>query len=777
MSSKLLLTSLLVLLICYIFALPSPLFDNTYSTVVVDREGELLGARIAADGQWRFPAGGALPDKYKTCLINFEDKNFRYHPGVDPLALARATRQNLKAKRVVSGGSTITMQCVRLMRQNKRTFFEKFIEIILATRLELAYSKNEILELYAAHVPMGGNVVGINAAAWRYFGHDAAALSWAEAATLAVLPNSPSLIHVGRNRRKLLDKRDRLLQNLFNKGILDASDYRLAIAEPLPDKPLDLPNIAPHLVTQIYLSKPGVYAHSTINKNLQLQADEVMKRWNALFSQNGISNLASLIVNIERNEVLTYSGNVDFYKTTSSNQVDIIRAARSTGSILKPFLYCAMLQEGLMMPGELLPDIPININGFSPKNFSLKYDGAVAADESLARSLNVPWVVSLRKYSVPKFYDLLKKAGITSLTKPAGHYGLSLILGGAEASLWEVANGYSQLAQTVNDFNREQAYYEKERFRIEQSETTGSKRKRDTGSQASFQAGAAWLTLQALTNVNRPEEIDWQFIPSVRKVAWKTGTSFGFRDGWAIGVTPRYLVAVWTGNANGEGRPGLTGARTSAHVMFDLFNLLPATSWFQAPYGALREAEICKESGLLKGMNCPDASVELRLVPPKSLQGRVCDFHKTVHLSDDGNYRVFEQCAGTRGIRAASYFVLPPSWEWYYKQLHPDYRSLPAFAPECMDKNQGEAMQFIYPLPGATIRLPKQLDGSAGKAVFEIAHRNPSIKIFWHLDNEYLGESSDIHQMEIHATPGQHLITAVDETGVSISCQFKVAGR
>lgn len=763
-----------VLLIWYIFCLPKPLFDVPYSTLVADRNGEMLGARISTDGQWRFPMSDSLPEKYKICVTQFEDQYFRYHPGVNPLAIGRALVQNIRSKRVVSGGSTLTMQTVRLMRKNKRTYFEKLIEIILATRLEFSYSKDEILSLYASHAPMGGNVVGLDAAAWRYFGHDGSSLSWAEAATLAVLPNSPSLMHFGRNRDKLTEKRNKLLKKLADENRLDKSDYQLAIAEPLPANPHPLPQIAPHLVTQFFLTQPGTRSQSTINKGLQLQADDVLERWNAEFSQNGINNIAALIVDIQTNEVLTYSGNVGFDLKSASNQVDVIQSPRSTGSILKPFLYCAMLQEGQLLPKELVPDVPININGFAPKNFSLQYDGAAPADEALARSLNVPSVVELRKYSVPKFYQFLKNMGMTTLTRSADNYGLSLILGGAEGTLWEIANGFSHLGRTVNLFNESDGrYFEKENFNFIINDSQKVPHGGFRGLPI-FDAGAAWLTLEALTNVNRPEEIDWQFIPSMRKVAWKTGTSYGFRDAWSIGVTPRYLVAVWTGNASGEGRPGLTGARTSANVMFDLFNLLPATSWFETPFKALREAEICRESGCLIGINCPESSKDTVLIPVKGLQGKVCDFHKTVHLSNDGKYQVYEQCAGNRGIQTTSWFILPPAWEWYYKQHHPAYVTLPPFSPECLDASGKQMMQFIYPFPNAVIKLPKQLDGTPGKAVFELAHRSVSNKVYWHLDNEYLGETSDIHQMEIAPEKGEHVVTVVDEKGNTASVRFRV---
>ncbi|MDH6307330.1 penicillin-binding protein 1C [Dysgonomonas sp. PFB1-18] len=762
----------LILLVWYIFCLPSPLFHVPYSTVVSDRHNELLGARIATDQQWRFPTPDSIPDKYKTCLIEFEDKHFHRHWGVNPLAIGRAIKQNIDGGKIVSGASTITMQAIRLSRNERRTFGEKFIEMILATRMEFSYSKDEILALYAAHAPMGGNVVGIEAASWRYFGHRAATLSWAEAATLAVLPNSPSLMHFGRNRDKLLNKRNKLLRKLYQRNILDEVDYELAISEPLPFQPQALPQIAPHLVARLYRQKAGEYIVSTIDRQQQERTENILARWNAEFAQNGIKNIAAIIFDVEKNEVVAYCGNVDFERDISANQVDIIQAPRSTGSILKPFLYCAMLQEGLLLPDQLLPDVPINLNGFAPKNFSLQYDGAVHASDALARSLNVPSVVSLRKYSVPKFYNVLQRAGMTTLNRSADNYGLSLILGGAEGKLWDISYMYLQMAQQLKLFNEEGRYFEMKQPSYLLADNNNEKGDRNRN--PLFSAGAIWQTLEALTNVNRPEEIDWRSIPSIQKIAWKTGTSFGFRDGWSVGVSPKYVVGVWVGNSDGEGRPGLTGARTAGMVMFDIFNSLPQSRWFERPESDLVIAEICHESGFLKGMNCPETATDTTWISKKGRDAAVCPYHKLVHLSEDMKYQVFNDCAGSRGIVHTPWFILPPSWEWYYKEQHPDYRPLPPYSPECREDSDIRLMEFIYPFPNAIINLPKQLDGSPGKLVFEVAHRNPQNRIFWHLDGQYIGDTQYFHKKEYSPSKGEHSLTVVDETGVSMAIKFSV---
>lgn len=760
----------IILLAWYIFCLPSPLFDVPYSTVVTDRHGELLGARISAEQQWQFPVSDSVPEKYKTCLIEFEDRGFRYHWGINPISILRAMKQNLREKRIVSGASTITMQTIRLSRKESRTFGEKLIEMILATRLEFSYSKEDILNLYASHAPMGGNVVGVEAASWRYFGHKAETLSWAEAATLAVLPNSPAMMHFGRNRDKLLSKRNKLLAQLHDKGTLSQIDYELAVAEPLPPHPLSLPQVAPHLVTRIYKQQGGKYVVSTLDKYQQERTESILTRWNAEFAQNGVKNIAALIIDAETNEVITYCGNVNFEQSSSGNQVDIIQSSRSTGSILKPFLYCAMLQDGQLLPKQLLPDIPINLNGFSPKNFSLQYDGAVPADEALARSLNVPFVVLLRKYSIPKFYNFLKQAGMTTLTRSADNYGLSLILGGAEGSLWDISCMYLQMVQSLNSYNQEGEYYKY----IPPTLILSEKREIEEDSNPVFKAGAVWQTLDAMTNVNRPEELDWRSIPSIQKIAWKTGTSFGFRDGWAIGVNSKHVVAVWVGNADGEGRPGLTGARTAGMVMFDIFNSLPQARWFATPTSDLVKTEICHESGLLKGMNCPEISSDTILTCKKGWETTVCNYHKLVHLSEDMQYQVYDDCAGKRGIVHTTWFVLPPSWERFYKDQHPAYRTLPPYSPECSNTADTRLMEITYPFPYSTISIPKQLDGSEGQVVFEVAHRIPSHKVFWHLDEEYIGETLDIHKKEYKPSKGDHRLTVVDETGISISVSFTV---
>ncbi|WP_368126380.1 penicillin-binding protein 1C [Bacteroides faecis] len=757
-TKKVILCILAFLVTGYIFCLPRHLFHVPYSTVVTDRNEELLGARIASDGQWRFPPRNTTPEKIKECLITFEDKHFYHHWGVNPFAIGRAFYQNVKNKRIVSGGSTLTMQTIRLARNESRTFREKLIEMIWATRLEFRASKEEILSMYISHAPFGGNVVGLNAAAWRYFGHSADDLSWAESAMLAVLPNAPAMIHLSKGRKTLLDKRNRLLKQLLEKKTIDSSTYELAISEPLPDEPHALPQIAPYLVSRFYQERNGEYSRSTINKGIQTQVEDLAERWSNEFGRSDIRNLAILVIDIPSNQVVAYCGNVHFDRKQGGNQVDVIQAPRSTGSILKPFLYYAMLQEGSLLPDMLLPDVPVNINGFTPQNFSMQFEGAVPASEALARSLNIPAVTMLQRYGVPKFHSFLQQVGLKTINRSSSHYGLSLILGGAEATLWDVTNAYAMMGRSLLQLPQTSCSLLLPTSRI--TESTGP-----------FQPGAVWQTFDALKEVNRPEEIDWKSIPSMQTIAWKTGTSYGFRDAWAVGVTPRYAVGVWVGNATGEGKPGLVGAQTAGPVLFDIFNLLPSSSWFTRPAGIFVEAEVCRKSGHLKGRFCDET--DTLLVLPAGLRTEACPYHHLVTLSADESQRIYENCANTEPTLRKSWFTLPPVWEWYYKQHHPEYKPLPPFKAGC-GEDTFQPMQFIYPPMNARIKLPKQLDGSKGFLTVELAHNNPNATVFWHLDETYQAQTQDFHKISLQPAAGKHSLTAVDGEGNTISTTFFV---
>lgn len=770
------------LLLTFLFSLPSKLFKTPTSYVIEASNGNLLSAAIASDGQWRFPVADRVPVKFKDCIIAFEDKRFYKHFGVDILAMSRAMRQNWRAKSVVSGGSTLTMQVIRLSRKQDRTVWQKLLEVILAFRLEIKYSKEEILGLYAANAPFGSNVVGLEAASWRYYGRDAKMLSWGEMATLAVLPNSPSLVHPGKNSTRLVKKRNDLLDKLVQLKYIDQATANLSKLEPVPGKPMPLPQNAPHLLNRFKIERANLNITSTritstLDEDIQLKVNAILKRYNNRYRANDINNISALVLDARTGEVVSYVGNIYQPENTElQSHVDMIKAPRSPGSTLKPLLYASMMNDGFILPHTIIPDIPTQIAGYSPQNYDLGYDGAIAADKALSRSLNIPAVKMLQQYKYERFYDKLKKLGIGTLNQPADHYGLSLILGGSEVTMWDLANTYMGMVRTLNHFNTYKGFYNPQDYKQASYYNDQTKEEKDYQRNSFLDHGAIWATFNAMEEVMRPgDEGLWEQFSSSQRIAWKTGTSFGFRDAWAIGLTPNYVVCVWVGNADGEGRPGLVGIEAAAPVLFDIFRLLPNGKWFETPLTKLKKLNICKQSGYKAGEYCTEVIQEP--VPVAGEKTAICPFHKLIHLDKTGTLRVTDQCESITQMQHKSWFILPPAMEYYYKIKNSDYKSLPPFKAGCDLSGGNSVMEVIYPKNNAIVYIPLELDGSRGKIVINAAHRNPGAKIYWHIDNEYINTTTNFHQLAISPPPGKHTLTLVDENGERLVQVFTVLDK
>jgi len=776
-------------LLYWLFCLPAPLFKDPHATVVESVEGDLLGARIARDGQWRFPALDSVPFKFEQCILHFEDEYFYKHPGFNPAAMAKALYGNITTDKR-RGGSTITQQVIRLSRKGKRrSYSEKFLELIKATRLEAGYSKGEILNLYATYAPFGGNVVGLETAAWRYFSLPATQLSWGQMAALAVLPNNPSMVRPGRNETTLSRKRNQLLKKLWEKEVIDETTYRLALLEDLPGKPYPLPQIAPHLVERIKKSEEGKRVKTNIQTSVQRELNRLAQSHYEQLSQNEIYNLAIVVIDVQTKEVIGYVGNAPT-DAHHHKDVDIMTKTRSTGSTLKPFLYAGMLDEGLILPETLVPDIPTSINGYKPQNFDNSYQGAVSAGKALAQSLNVPAVRMLRQYGLDKFYMDLGKMNLGGIDKPAGHYGLAMVLGGAESSLFELTKTYAGMGHTLHTFARSSSEYSGASFEgydylmrlqtapggeaatgkiNEVSEIEDLQREPEV-----FTAGAIYETLETLRSVNRPSgEENWEFYENAQPIAWKTGTSFGFKDAWSVGVTPQYAIGVWIGNADGEGRPGITGIQAAAPLFFDVLSSLPTDGkWFDVPYDALAELKVCAKSGYKASAFCP--ITELRQSPLAGSNSHICPFHKELYLTQNESYQVNSDCYELDAMKLETRFVLPPTIEHYYAAQHPDYIKAPPFHPDC--SFSGELpMAFIYPKDNEGVILPKNFDSAVNEVIFKIAHRNPERKVFWYLNAEFVGETQSFHELAIAPKEGNYLLTIVDEEGNEVKKNIEVS--
>lgn len=749
--------------------------QQNLSTIVMDKNNNLLAARIASDEQWRFAPPNDLPEKYITALTHYEDKRFFQHKGIDPLAIARAIRLNYRHGKIISGGSTLTMQLARLIRVSEhgaraRTFTEKIIEAFLACKLEYHLPKQKILQHYAALAPFGGNTVGIEAANWRYFQHNLKKMSWAEAALLAVLPNNPSSIHLGRNRRVLQQKRDRLLEKLFRLGYVSSLDVVLAKKEPLPKRPYPLPQDTPHLLTTLIKQAPDRSKFiSHIDRSLQRHLQVLANSYNKRYEQANVHNLSILVIDNLQNQVIAYLGN----QTRSKNidyaaAVDIIQRPRSSGSLLKPFLFALMLQKGKILPDSLIEDIPSYYDGYQPQNYDRHYRGLIPAKIALSQSLNVPAVRLLQQYGVTPFKKDLEQLGLTTLWRSAEDYGLSLILGGAETTLWDMTNSFSRLMKSAQGQRYSPRYAQ-----LHQTQHVDS-------NDYPIGQGAAWLTLDALVDVNRPGvAANWKDYGGSQKIAWKTGTSYGWHDAWAIGSNGRYTVGVWAGNANGEEAQMLTGTKTAAPIMLDTFDFLSRDDfsnniWPEIPYHTLKTYTVCQDDHYLVANGCES---EQALAPIEADFTTVSPYHQLIHIDPSNGLRVHGECESPSQMQVLSQFILPPIPAYYYAQHQINIPLMPAWRDDCSANlpavNTVLPLAIAYPAPSAKIKIPVELDGKLGRIIVKARHQQDNTIIYWHLDNRYLASTQGIHEQAIAVNPGWHQLTLVDSNGHKVSRWFK----
>ncbi len=727
------------------------------STVLNDRDGKLLSAIIAQDGQWRFPLTDSVPQKFETCLLLFEDEYFYRHPGINPISFSRAIVQNIKAGKVISGASTLTMQLARMLRHQDRTYYQKMVEMWLALRIETHYSKRDILRHYASLAPFGGNVVGIDAAAWRYYGRPAHLLSWAESATLAVLPNDPGSIYPGRGIEKLRQKRNFVLQKLLNRRIIDSLTYNLCLAEPLPEKPFRIPQRATHLLTTLLPSQDGRQIHSSLSPFWQTKAINVTSRHHHVLKTNGIDNLAAMVINLKDGEVLAYVGNTNDSRA-DGYLVDVIQSPRSSGSILKPMLYAASLDRGLILPETLLTDVPSFFGGYSPKNFNLGYEGVIKANQALSMSLNIPFSHLLRDYTYEQFHQDLKNYGLTTLGNAPGRFGLSLILGGAEVKLWDLAQVYFSMYRKLSN---------EPNLKI----TTNSLP--DTIPDILMEEINIWHTFQAMTELSRSgQDANWKNFTSSQKIAWKTGTSFGFRDAWAVGLNGEILVAVWVGNADGEGRAGLIGSSTAGPILNELIRASEYQSgWLEDLMPMGNELPVCEASGMLANEYCTETKI--MTLGRNAEKSGLCSYHKTFWVDQSGNYTVNQSCYDFSIAQQKTLFILPPHQGNYYRKNHSNYEGRPAPYPGCPSSLENP-LAITYPTPDTKVFIPRELDGQLGKVIIEASHQNTDTKLYWHLNDEYLGETTTDHRQALTLPKGDYLVTVMDEVGNAASRRFEV---
>jgi len=742
--------------------LPKTLHKDDYSLVVKSCNGKIIRVFLNKKGEFQFPPDfkKEVPYKLKKCIMAYEDRYFYYHPGVNPVSLIRALKQNIKAHKIVSGGSTLTMQVARLLKPKPRTIPNKILEILQAIKLEFIYSKEKILRLYISYAPYGGNIVGAEAAASKYFGKDINELTWSEAATLAVLPNSPGIISPMANPTILKEKRDKLLEKLVQMKIIDRKTCNLAKKEKNTNYVADFNLIAPHFTRMISLKGYRGVCVTTLDTSIYEKVNTIIQTHAEFLKKLGINNISALVVDTQSGKIRAWVGSNNFFDKKNDGMVDGVIAPRSSGSILKPFLYALGIDYGMFLPPTKIKDVPSIYKGFTPQNAEMKFSGLVSVKDALIKSLNVPAVRVLRNFGVYNFYNFLKEAGVTTLFRPCDDYGLTLILGGAEVKLLEMVNLYRGLA----NYGR----FTPLKF-IENPVGEKNYSKQLIGRMS------AYLILNCLKDLKRPgAEFYWQLYNNQWPIAWKTGTSYGLRDAWAIGVTPQWTIGVWAGNFNGDSNPNIGGARVAGPILFDIFNILPKDkkkAWFTPPVSDMDIIPICTETGYPASEICPHKKYT---ECPKNFEPkRVCPYHKKIAVDVETGYTVCSRCWRDGKYEYKTFLVYTPDIIQCFRKNGLIIEKIPQHNPECRYHEDEKVLQITYPKANSKIWIPKDFDETYQKVIFSAAHRDIKSKVFWYLDRNYLGYTVGTHQKAVFLEKGKHKLVLVDENGFKSMCEFE----
>ena len=730
-----------------------PLDDNDdYSRILYSSQGSLLRVWLNENEQYRFPKSENFSLKYKIAVLHFEDKRFNRHFGVDPIAVVRAIKQNLRAKKIESGASTITMQLARLKNPSKRTFFSKLKETHAALRMEARYSKDEIFAQYASLAPFGGNIVGLETASWRFFGHSAETLTWSQAALLAMLPNRPSAINLEKERPRLLERRNGLLKSLAKAGFMDEETLNSALREPLPQNNAEWRFKTPHYAEAAAAFFPSeTVLYGTLDDRVQERLETIVKNYGKRITEHSNVNISVLITETETGKIRGYLGSLDYYDSLSKGMIDGVRSRRSTGSILKPFLYALAIERGPYTSESLIEDIPTWYKGFSPQNSDKNFSGILPLKNALTLSLNVAAVRTLSDYGVENFYYWLKNAGLKGLFRAPQDYGLSLILGGGEASLLELVPLYSML---MNDGKRtELIWLENER--------------KTNNDERLLQAVTAYHIREVLAQVKGSAEIP---------VAWKTGTSYGSRDAWAIGVNEQWTVGVWVGNFEGGSVNGLSGANTAAPLLFSLFNRLSDNKkelWKSFPKdGDFESIKICEFSGYKTSDICP--SERTMKLPINRNKNSKCLFHKKTIISKSTNFAVCSLCWDTRDTASVVEEYYPPSVRNELRKIGREKKAEILHNPKCRAQKEVLPFSITYPEYGAKLFLPSKDALSEMGFVALAAHTQKDGELQWFLNGIFLGKTKDSHSYSVTVGAGEHRLGVQDSTGRYAETRFWV---
>lgn len=738
-----------------------PIFPDDYSRVVTDRYGSILRVTLASDGQFRFAAESEkLPDKYIKAVTVMEDRRFFYHPGIDPFSIINSFICNIRTGKRVRGASTIPMQVARLSGSRSRTYLNKAVECIIALRLSVQKSKMDILRLYANHAPMGGNITGIWSASRYYFGKPLEEITWAEAALFAVLPNNPLMINIRRQRSKLKSKRDNLIKTLYRQSVIDSITCELSVGEQLPLSGR-IPFEAPHFSELALRSTNEDLIYTTLDKKKQKDVETIINRYTRNYRDYGVVNMAALVIDNSTCEVVAYIGSQGYEDTLNSGRVDGVKALRSSGSLLKPLLVARAFDRGPWLNESRIQDVPTYYGAFSPSNANEDFQGVVTIEQMLVQSLNVPAVRLLYDYGQSDFYHDLKQIGVSTLFRDAEGYGLSIILGGAEITLWEMSQIYC-------GFSNEGLISPLKIFK-------GNMGKGDSIRMCS--PGSSWLVLSSLSKLNRPENERYGHLFSGQiPVAWKTGTSYGQKDAWAIGVNKQWTIGIWVGNFTGEGNQFLGGAVSAGPVMFALFQQLTDNTkpvWFERPEYDLKRIDVCSATGYLPGPSCLQTTTVLQ--PSGAWKTLQCPWHRKMIIDRKSGNEICSKCWKGIEQKDTVFLAYPSAAAEIIRKKGFTINNIPPHLNSCTAVlNRRNSINIEYPVNGITILIPHGIDQESQQVVCKASSLIES-PLFWYLDGKIIGETVDFHNVAVNCSSGKHILSVFDNDGGEGKVSFSVA--
>jgi len=732
----------------------------SYSTLVLARDSTVLTAFLSNDDRWRFPARLAELDPLLiSAFIAKEDRWFRWHVGVNPVAMMRAAWNNVVAGRRLSGASTITMQVARLLDPKPRTWLNKAFEVLQAVQLEVHYSKDEILEMYFTLVPYGSNIEGVVAACLMYRGRLPSQLSVAEVATLVVVPNRPTSLRLGGESRALLSARDAWIRRMQSLALIDTLEGFAALSEPLDIARRDTPRNAWHLSVRARREQSNLHViATTIDATVQARATDVVTTHMRRLRPYGITNAAVIVLDNSSGTVAAYVGSADVKDRAAKGYVDGVRAVRSPGSALKPLVYAMAMDAGFLTPNSMLEDVPIDIDGYAPENFDKRFRGAVSMEEALATSLNVPAVSTLHRLGVDAMTASLKSMNFRSITTTSD-VGLSLVLGGCGVTLEQLAGMYSAIARGGRW--------------IPTRYLKTSVGEKSTGVPV-LSTGSAWAISDILSRHERPDLFAGIDVASrLPSIAWKTGTSYGRRDAWSIGYNGRYTVAVWVGNFDGSGNAFLTGSSCATPILFDIVRTLEGDTegdkWLARP-ADVDVRLVCSSTGLLPGDSCTAQVVDIYL--PERTATQRCTHRSSFFVNAARTTSFCTSCVPQDGtVRSEWYTTLTPALQLHHRTHGISYTPPPPHNPACTRLEDGKLM-ITSPSASKEILLERNTDTHIKLTAVSAAD---AYTLYWFVNGAFAVSSAPGKSSFIPPLDGTNEITCIDDRGRTASTTIKVS--